>query len=79
MHTYARFALDADVTPFELARVMGTSIKLIEDTYGHLVRGSFDRVRAALEEQAWRDTVATDEATGDAWDAVVEACWTTMR
>jgi integrase len=43
-HTYASFALDAGVTIFELARLMGASVKVIDDTYGHLVRGSFDRV-----------------------------------
>ena len=64
-HTYASFALDAGVTIFELARLMGTSVKVIDETYGHLVRGSFDRVRAALEERARRDAINTDEATGD--------------
>ncbi len=54
-HTYASFALDAGVTIFELARLMGTSVKVIDDTYGHLVRGSFDRVRSALEERARRE------------------------
>jgi integrase len=48
-HTYASFALDAGVTLFELARLTGTSIKVIDDTYGHVVRDSHDRVRAALE------------------------------
>jgi integrase len=54
-HTYASFALDAGVTIFELARLMGTSVKVIDETYGHLVRSSFDRVRTALEERAQRD------------------------
>jgi hypothetical protein len=48
------------VTLFELARLMGTSVKVIDDTYGHLVRDSFDRVRAALEERARRDTVRSE-------------------
>ena len=65
-HTYASFALDAGVTLFELARLMGTSVKVIDETYGHLVRDSFDRVRAALEERARRDGPHTDEAAGDA-------------
>lgn len=63
-HTYASFALDAGVTIFELARLMGTSVKVIDDTYGHLVRGSFDRVRSALEERARRDH--GDHAAGEA-------------
>jgi hypothetical protein len=33
-HTYASFALDAGVTIFELARLMGTSVNVIDDTYG---------------------------------------------
>ena len=64
-HTYASFALDAGVTLFELARLMGTSIKVIDDTYGHLVRDSHDRVRAALEARARRDVTRTDEAAGE--------------
>jgi len=65
-HTYASFALDAGVTLFELARLMGTSVKVIDDTYGHLVRESFDRVRAALEARARRDTIGPSEASGEA-------------
>jgi len=64
-HTYASFALDAGVTLFELARLMGTSIKVIDDTYGHLVRDSHDRVRAALEARARRDVSHTDEAASE--------------
>ena len=63
-HTYASFALDAGVSIFELARLMGTSVKVIDDTYGHLVRGSLERVRAALEARARRE-VAAAEAEGD--------------
>jgi hypothetical protein len=45
---------------------MGTSVKVIDETYGHLVRDTHDRVRRALEERARRETIRTDEATGDA-------------
>ena len=55
-HTYASFALDAGISIFELARLMGTSVRVIDDTYGHLVRGSLDRVRVALEERATRES-----------------------
>lgn len=55
-HTYASFALDAGVSIFELSRMMGTSVKVIDDTYGHLVRDSLDRVRVALEERAMRES-----------------------
>ncbi len=65
-HTYASFALDAGVTLFELARLMGTSVKMIDETYGHLVRDAHDRVRAALEARARRDIARRDEeAAGD--------------
>ncbi len=57
-HTFASFALDAGVSIFELARLMGTSVRVIDNTYGHLVRGSLDRVRAALEERAERESAA---------------------
>jgi len=60
-HTYASYALDAGVTIFELARLMGTSVKVIDDTYGHLVRDTFDRVRRALEERARRESVLSSE------------------
>jgi integrase len=43
-HTYASFALAAGVSIFDLARLMGTSVKMIDETYGHLVRDSHDRV-----------------------------------
>lgn len=41
-HTYASYALDAGITIFELSRLMGTSVKVIDDTYGHLLRDTFD-------------------------------------
>lgn len=45
---------------------MGASVKVIDDTYWHLVHGSLDRVRAALEERARRETAAAAErATAD--------------
>jgi len=57
-HTYASFSLDAGVSIFELARLMGTSVKVIDATYGHLVRDAFDRVRQALDERARREAEA---------------------
>lgn len=54
-HTYASFSLDAGVSIFELARIMGSSVKVIDATYGHLVRDTFDRVRSALEARAVRE------------------------
>jgi hypothetical protein len=36
------------VSIFELARLMGTSVKVIDMTYGHLARDSEDAIRARL-------------------------------
>jgi integrase len=61
-HTYASFALDAGVSIFELARLMGTSVKVIDQTYGHLVSGTFDRVRSALNARAERELLGARQA-----------------
>lgn len=42
---------------------MGTSVKVIDDTYGHLVHGSLDRVRAALDQRARRDAGSAEESS----------------
>jgi integrase len=39
-HTYASWSLAASVDIFTLARRMGTSVKIIDRTYGHLVAGA---------------------------------------
>ena len=64
-HTYASFALAAGVSIFDLARLMGTSVKVIDETYGHLVRDSHDRVRQALEDRARRDVPRQSPRTAD--------------
>jgi integrase len=48
-HTFASFAIAAKVPTFELARFMGTSVKQIDETYGHLLPDAHDRARAALD------------------------------
>ena len=48
-HTFATEALAAGVSIFELARRMGTSLKMIDRTYGHLARDSEEAIRARLE------------------------------
>jgi hypothetical protein len=40
--------LDAGVELFELARLMGTSVAMIDKTYGHLAKGHVDRVRERM-------------------------------
>jgi integrase len=51
-HTFATEALAAGVSIFELARVMGASVKEIDRTYGHLARDTNDSIRARLESRA---------------------------
>jgi integrase len=51
-HTFASHALAAGVPIFELARFMGTSVRMIDRTYGHLVRGSEQAVREKLDRYA---------------------------
>jgi integrase len=53
-HTFATEALAAGVSIFELARLMGTSVKVIDATYGHLARDSEDAIRARLDARADR-------------------------
>jgi len=48
-HTFASNALAAGVGTFELARYTGTSVEMIERTYGHIVRGADDAFRSRLD------------------------------
>jgi integrase len=48
-HTFASFAIAAKVPTFEHARFIGTSVKQIDETYGHLLPDAHDRARAALD------------------------------
>jgi hypothetical protein len=49
------------VSPFTLARRMGTSVEMIDKTYGHLTADAADRERGLLE--------AYDNAFGHLADA----------
>jgi hypothetical protein len=40
------------ISIFELARLMGTTVAMIDRTYGHLTRNSEERLRAALDARA---------------------------
>jgi hypothetical protein len=42
---------------FELARMMGTSVEMIDRTYGHLARDSEDAIRARLDARSQRSGV----------------------
>jgi len=39
-HTYASWSLAAGVPAYDVARYMGTSVRMLDLTYGHLVKGS---------------------------------------
>jgi integrase len=54
-HSFATWALAAGLSIFELARYMGTSVDMIDRTYGHLARGSEDMARAKLDTHAATD------------------------
>jgi hypothetical protein len=47
--TVASNALAAGITMFELARIMGTSAKMIEQHYGTLIDTAHDGILARLE------------------------------
>jgi integrase len=56
-HTFATEALAAGISIFELARVMGASVKTIDKHYGHLARDSEQAIRARLDAKGrtyWR-------------------------
>lgn len=48
-HSYAAWSLAAGVPAYEVARYMGTSLKMLDQYYGHLVQGSEDVARARLD------------------------------
>jgi integrase len=66
-HTYATNALAAGLGTFELARYMGTSVAMIERTYGHLAQGSEAHARQRLD--AYADRLRHGRATEDEVDA----------
>jgi integrase len=48
-HTFASWAIAGDVQLFYLARIMGTSVQQIDQTYGHLLPSSEDYLRGLLD------------------------------
>jgi integrase len=64
-HTYATWSLSAGVDIFTLARRMGTSVKMIDRTYGHLVAGADVYERELLD--------AFDSAQADSDGRAVDA------
>jgi integrase len=47
--TFASHALAAGISVFELARIMGTSVQMIERHYGRLLQGSGEAIRGKLD------------------------------
>jgi integrase len=66
-HTFATEALAAPVSIFELARLMGTSVAMIDRTYGHLARDSEAGILARLNARGARTgaEVVSEAAEGD--------------
>jgi integrase len=54
-HTFATEALAGGVSIFELAGLMGTSVKMIDKTYGHLAQDSEEAIQARLETRGGAD------------------------
>ena len=48
-HTYATWALAAGISVFTLSRRMGTSLAMIDATYGHLASDAEEQERALLD------------------------------
>ena len=62
--TFASNALAAGISVFELARVMGTSVLMIERAYGTLLDGAMESITGRLDAfDAERDQ-ATDQGLG---------------
>jgi site-specific recombinase XerD len=67
-HTFATWMLDGGIDVFELARLMGTSVAMIDRTYGHLARGHVERVRERMNTRPSIATTGFDVAGRDARD-----------
>jgi integrase len=63
-HTFATEALAAGISLWELARLMGASAAMIDDTYGHLARDSEARLRARLDARSDRSGVVMASGGG---------------
>jgi integrase len=61
-HTYATFSLAAGVSLFTLSRRMGTSVEMIDRTYGHLAPDAEDYERRLLDTFDASATAAREEA-----------------
>jgi hypothetical protein len=48
-HSFATWALHAGLSIFDLSRFMGTSVEMIDRTYGHLAHGAEQTAREKLD------------------------------
>jgi integrase len=48
-HSYASWMLAASVPAYDVARYMGSSVRMLDLTYGHLVKGSESAARERLD------------------------------
>lgn len=64
-HTFAIDAMAGGLSIFELSRVMGASVKTIDDTYGQLARDSEEAIRARLNARSQRGGVFWRRARSD--------------
>jgi integrase len=62
-HTFASFAIAAGVSLFYLARLMGSSVDMIDKTYGHLLPDSEEYLRGLLDIFD-ATTAVTEDANG---------------
>jgi len=49
-HSYAAWCLAAGMNTFAVAKRMGTSVQMIDDTYGHLISDSMEREIGLLDD-----------------------------
>lgn len=68
-HTYAAWLIATGrINTYAIAKRMGTSVEQIEKTYGHLLKGSIDTERDALEQWQAEQEEAADAETEAAED-----------
>jgi hypothetical protein len=63
--TFASNALAAGISVFELGRIMGTSVQMIERSYGVLLDGAGAGIASRLAAMEATQHQATDRATPD--------------
>lgn len=63
--TFASHALAAGVSAFELARIMGTSVRMIERHYGALLQGSTAAIAGRLDALDVRISAEAEEGASD--------------